>query len=164
MADRAAALLRGEGARVILTRTTSTGVGPCVNVRAAAGNDARADAAISIHADGGPVTGSGFHVIEPSLAPDSGNAAILVPSGRLALDVRAAFRQATGEPYADYIAQQGLIARSDLAGLNLSRVPKIFIECANMRNASDAVHVQDPTWRQQAAAGIADGIARYLEG
>jgi N-acetylmuramoyl-L-alanine amidase len=93
VADRAAILLRDEGARVILTRTTSNGVGPCVNVRAAIGNDAHADAAISIHADGGPVTGSGFHVIEPALAPDGGNAAILAASGRLALDVRAAFQQ-----------------------------------------------------------------------
>ncbi len=162
VADRAAALLRAEGARVILTRGTSTGVGPCVNVRAAIGNFAHADASISIHADGGPATGFGFHVIEPALAPDGGNAAILAPSGRLALDVRAAFTQATGEPFANYIAQQGLIARNDLGGLNLSRVPKVFIECANMRNASDALHVKDPAWRQQAAAGIAAGITRFL--
>ena len=72
VAERAASLLRGEGARVILTRDTSNGVGPCVNVRAAIGNFAHADAAISIHADGGPATGLGFHVIEPSLAPDGG--------------------------------------------------------------------------------------------
>jgi N-acetylmuramoyl-L-alanine amidase len=164
VADRAAILLRDEGARVILTRTTSNGVGPCVNVRAAIGNDAHADAAISIHADGGPVTGSGFHVIEPALAPDGGNAAILAASGRLALDVRAAFQQSTGEPFANYIAQQGLISRDDLGGLNLSRVPKVFIECANMRNPSDALHVTDPGWRQRAAAGVAAGITQFLGG
>jgi N-acetylmuramoyl-L-alanine amidase len=141
VADRAAVLLRQEGARVILTRTTSTGVGPCVNVRAAAGNDAHANAAISIHADGGPATGSGFHVIAPALAPDGGNAA-----------------------FANYVANQGLIARNDLGGLNLSRVPKVFIECANMRNPSDALHVQDPAWRQRAAAGIAAGLTSFLEG
>ena len=163
VADQAAILLRREGARVVLTRTTSTGVGPCVNVRAAIGNDAHADAAISIHADGGPASGFGFHVIEPSLAPDGGNAAIIAPSARLALAVRAAFTQATGEPFANYIAQQGLIARNDLGGLNLSRVPKVFIECANMRNAADALRVTDPAWREKAAEGIADGITRYLE-
>lgn len=164
VADRAAVLLRQEGARVILTRTTSTGVGPCVNVRAAAGNDAHANAAISIHADGGPATGSGFHVIAPALAPDGGNAAILAPSERLALDVRNAFAQGTEEPFANYVANQGLIARNDLGGLNLSRVPKVFIECANMRNPSDALHVQDPAWRQRAAAGIAAGLTSFLEG
>ncbi len=163
VAQRAAVLLRREGARVVLTRTTSTGVGPCVNVRAAIGNEARASAAISIHADGGPASGIGFHVIEPALAPDGGDAAIIAASGRLALAVRAAFLRATGEPYANYIAQQGLIARSDLAGLNLSRVPKVFIECANMRGASDALRVKDPAWREKAAEGIAGGIVRYLQ-
>ncbi len=162
VADRAAALLRREGARVVLTRTTSSGVGPCVNVRAAIGNDAHALAAVSIHADGGPASGFGFHVIEPSLAPDGANAAVLAPSARLALDVRAGFQESTGEPFANYIAQLGLIARNDLGGLNLSRVPKVFIECANMRNPSDAARVEDPGWRQKAAMGIAAGIERFL--
>ena len=111
----------------------------------------------------GPPPGFGFHVIEPALAPDGGNAAIIAPSARLALAVRAAFTQATGEPFANYIAQQGLIARNDLGGLNLSRVPKVFIECANMRNATDALRVKDPAWREKAAEGIAAGITRYLE-
>jgi N-acetylmuramoyl-L-alanine amidase len=163
VAGRAEALLKHLGARVILTRTSSDGVGPCVNVRAAVGNYAHADAAVSIHADGGPATGSGFHIIEPSLAPDGGNAAIIAPSARLAVDVRAAFAEATAEPFADYIAQHGLIARNDLGGLNLSRVPKVFIECANMRNAGDALRVKDPAWREKAAEGIAEGVARYLE-
>ncbi len=162
VADRAALLLRREGARVVLTRTTSMGVGPCVNVRAAIGNDAHANAAISIHADGGAATGSGFHVIAPALAPDGGNAAILAPSKRLAVDVRDAFQRSTGEPFADYVAQSGLITRDDLGGLNLSRVPKVFIECANMRNAADAAHVQDPAWRRRAAEGIVAGLMRYL--
>jgi N-acetylmuramoyl-L-alanine amidase len=158
VALRAAALLRQQGATVSLTRVDSGGVGPCVDQRAAIGNDAHANAAISIHADGGPASGFGFHVIEPALAPNGGDADILAPSARLALDVRSAFADATGEPYANYIAQQGLIARNDLGGLNLSRVPKVVLECANMRNAEDAVRVKDPAWRQRAAAGIAGGI------
>jgi N-acetylmuramoyl-L-alanine amidase len=163
VANRAAARLRLAGARVILTRTNSGGVGPCVNERAAIGNAAHANAAISIHADGGPAGGSGFHVIAPALAPDRGNAAILAPSEQLALDVRSAFARATGEHFADYIAKQGLIARNDLGGLNRSRVPKVFIECANMRNAADALHVKGPAWRQRAAVGVAAGIEKYLE-
>jgi N-acetylmuramoyl-L-alanine amidase len=162
VATRAAALLRQQGATVVLTRTDSRGVGPCIDQRAAIGNAARAAAAISIHADGGPAGGFGFHVIEPALAPDGGNAAIIGPSSRLALLVRSAFSQTTQEPYANYIATQGLIARNDLGGLNLSRIPKVFIECANMRNASDARHVEDPAWRALAADGIARGITDYL--
>ena len=49
-----------------------------------------------------------------------------------------------------------------LAGLNLSRVPAVFIECANMRNATDAAKVSSAAWRQQAAAGIVAGITAFL--
>ena len=57
VATRLAALLDAGGATVVLTRYTDTGVGPCVNTRAAIGNAAGSDAAVSIHGDGGPVGG-----------------------------------------------------------------------------------------------------------
>ncbi len=160
--NRAAVLLRERGATVVLTRMDDNGVGPCIDERARIGNDAHADAAVSVHADGGPENGIGFHVIAPSLSPDGGNAAILAPSARLADAMGASFEQNTGEARADYIAHAGLSFRTDLGGLNLSRVPKVFIECANMRNPIDAAHVSDATWRQRAAQGIADGIIVFL--
>src|ERR1051326_558440 len=52
LAQRLAALLRAAGLTVVLTRTTDSGWGPCIDERAAIGNRARAAAAISIHADG----------------------------------------------------------------------------------------------------------------
>ncbi len=52
--------LRALGATVVLTRTSNTGVGPCVNERAALGNEAGANVAVSIHADGGPPAGRGL--------------------------------------------------------------------------------------------------------
>jgi len=55
-------MLRRDGARIILTRTTNDGWGPCITERAAIGNLAQAAVAISIHADGGPSSGRGFHV------------------------------------------------------------------------------------------------------
>jgi N-acetylmuramoyl-L-alanine amidase len=54
--------------------------------------------------------------------------------------------------------------RTDLGGLNLSTVPKVFIECANMRNAADAARVTSPAFRQRAAVGIAAGITAFLRG
>src|SRR6185503_15696707 len=65
VALRLARILRAAGARVVLTRTTNGGWGPCITTRAAIGNRAHADAAVTIHADGGPATGRGFHVIYP---------------------------------------------------------------------------------------------------
>ena len=83
-------ILRAQGARVVLTRTTDTGWGPCITERAAIGNRAHADAAISIHADGGPASGRGFHVIyPPSIARLTDD--IAAASRRLAVAVRNAF-------------------------------------------------------------------------
>ncbi len=161
VATRAAALLRDRGAEVILTRASDDGVGPCVDERARIGNDAGADAVVSIHADGADAEGSGFHVIEPARSPDGGNVPILADSARLADALRESFA-ATGQHRSDYAGHAGLDVRADLAGLNLSRVPKVFLECANMRNPVDAARVADPAWRQRAAAGIVDGITAYL--
>jgi N-acetylmuramoyl-L-alanine amidase len=47
-------------------------------------------------------------------------------------------------------------------GLNLSDVPKVFIETGNMNNPTDARHLEQPSFRQRAAKAIADGLARYL--
>jgi len=164
VATRAAALLEAEGATVVLTRTSDTGVGPCVDVRAAIGNDAHAAAAVSIHADGGPPSGRGFTVItpEPVVSSISDNTAIVGPSDQLGSDLVSAFGADTGEPPSDYYGQNGLIARNDLGGLNLSTVPKVLIECANMKNPTDAALTESPTWRQQAAQGISDGITAFV--
>ena len=163
VADRAAAILRGLGATVILTRYTNTGVGPCINVRAAIGNRAHADAAISIHADGGPAGGVGFQIIRPG---DIGaNHAIIARSDVLAAAMHAAFHSVTNEPFATYVGGgTGYTTRTNLGGLNLSTVPKVFIECANMRGAADAARVTSPAWRQLAARGIAAGLEAYLLG
>ena len=78
VATRLATLLTAGGATVVLTRSTDTGVGPCVDVRAAIGNLAGSDAAISIHGDGGP-TGGGD---SPSTCPcrSSARSATTAPS------------------------------------------------------------------------------------
>ena len=161
VAIRLARLLRAEGAKVVLTRTSDHGVGPCITQRAALGNQVHADAAISIHADGGPPGGSGFDVIEPGLVPGYTNA-IVGPSARLGRDLRNAFHRITGEPYANYVGQNAIDVRTDLGGLNLSQVPKVFVECANMRNAADAARLTSPAWRQRAAVALAAGFTKFL--
>ena len=161
---RARALLEARGATVVFTQDGDKPWGPCIDERARAGNTAHADAAVSVHGDGGPASGSGFHVIMPArvTAGRADTSGIVASSHRLGLLLRDSFKAATGEPYADYIASQGLDTRSDLGGLNLSAVPKVFIECGNMRNAGDAKRMTDPQWRQQAAQGIADALTAYL--
>jgi len=158
---RLARVLRARGARVVLTRTSNAGWGPCITRRAAIGNAAHADAAVSVHADGGPSSGRGFHVIYPpsirGLTDD-----ISVASHRLALAVRGAFRRGTGEPYSTYAGRAALDVRSDLGGLNLSDVPKVFVETANMRNAWDAARLRSAAYRQREAVALANGIEAFL--
>ncbi|HEY7135191.1 MAG TPA: N-acetylmuramoyl-L-alanine amidase [Acidimicrobiia bacterium] len=160
---RLAAILRAAGAHVVLTRTTDDGWGPCIDERAAIGNRAHAAVAISIHADGGPAGGRGFHVNYPTVVRGYTDD-IAAASYRLALDVRAAYASGTGMPPADYIGSGGLLARSDFGGLNLSDVPKVLFETANMRNATDAALVESPPFRQRAAQAIAAGLAAFLAG
>lgn len=156
-------MLTAAGAHIVLTRTTDTGVGPCVPERAAIGNRAQADVAIYIHADGNTSsTARGFHVIAPKLLPGLTDD-VYAPSKRLSLDVRDAF-DATGSPRSNYAGANGLIERDDLGGLRLSDVPKVFIETGNMRNPSDVTKLESPLWRQGAANALAGGLARYLSG
>ena len=129
--------------------------------RARIGNREQADAAVSIHADGGPSGGRGFHVIRPSridgLTDDIHDA-----SRRLGRVMRAAYEQRTGLPRATYAGGDGLVARGDLGGLRLSDVPKVFVETANMRNAADARKVESRRFRKRIARGIAEGVIRFL--
>ncbi|MBV2365945.1 N-acetylmuramoyl-L-alanine amidase [Streptomonospora nanhaiensis] len=155
--------LEADGAEVVLTREDNTGVGPCVDERAEIGNDAGADAAVSIHADGGPPSGRGFHVIAPGVLTGYTDD-IAEPSRRLAADLRDAFEDGTGQPRADYIAEEGLDERTDLGGLNMSDVPKVFLEAGNMSNPTDAENLADPGWQADAADAIAAGVSRFLTG
>lgn len=161
VAKRLTKRLRALGATTVLTRKNDTGVGPCVNRRATIGNNAKADAAISIHADGAPASGRGFHVIMPTRTNDV-TASVAAGAKRLGLDVRNAYRSGTGTPFSTYRGHNGLDTRSDLGGLNLSKVPKVFIECGNMRNSGEAAQMSDAHFRQRAADALARGISAYL--
>ena len=156
-----AADLRAQGATVILTRTSNTGVGPCVTERAAIGNDAHADVALSIHADGGPPGGRGFAILEP--VADGPNDGVIGSSAAFGTDLRDSFLAGTGEPVSNYDGTDGIEPRDDLGGINLTTVPKVFIECANMRNAVDAALVVSPAWQEQAATAIDSGISAFLQ-
>jgi N-acetylmuramoyl-L-alanine amidase len=153
--------LRRDGARVVMTRAGNDGVGPCVNRRAAIINDAGADVAVDIHADGGPASGRGFTILEPEAVGP--NDKVISASARFGGDLRQAMLTGTTMPESDYTGSDGVMLRDDLAGLNLTTVPKVLIECGNMRNAIDAGLLVTARYQQQAAAAIAAAIVTYLE-
>jgi N-acetylmuramoyl-L-alanine amidase len=152
--------LRADGARVVMTRSSNNGVGPCVTTRAQIIDRAHADVAVDIHADGGPVSGRGFTVLEP--VADGPNDRVIRASVRFGADVKAAMLAHTSMPTSDYYGVSGIIFRDDLAGLNLTTVPKILIECGNMRNATDAALLVQPRFQREIARALLAAILKFL--
>lgn len=160
-------LLEKQGATVEFTQDGDRPWGPCVDERAQIGNKLHADAVVSVHADGSGAGNRGFHVIMPGKvkAGSADTTPIVAPSKELGERIAGTFLRATGSAPSNYIGGgTGLDTRKDLGGLNLSTVPKVFIECGNMRDAKDAALLTSGAWRQKAAQGISDGIVGFLRG
>ena len=152
--------LMRDGAHVIMTRTSNTGVGPCVNRRAEIINAAHADVAVDIHADGAAASGRGFTILEPvAVGP---NDAVIGASQRFGGDVRQAMLADTAMPESNYEGVAGSMPRDDLAGLNLTTVPKVLIECGNMRNAVDASLLVTARFQRRVASALATAIVAFL--
>lgn len=158
LAQRVRTRLEAAGARVVLTRPSDDGVGPCVDVRGRAGQEAGADLMVSLHADGSAAPDHGFHVAysSPPLNPIQAG-----PAVTLATDLRDGL-VAGGFPVSDYIGRDGLSPRPDLGGLNFATVPAALVECGNMRNADEAAVLSSPEGRDRYAAAIAQGVERFL--
>lgn len=152
-----------DGATVVMTRNTNNGKGPCVTTRSLIINKARANVAVDIHADGAYCTDRpcrGFAVLEP--VNDGPNQHVIASSARLGADIRAAMLAGTPMPVSDYDGRNGITHRDDLAGLNLTTVPKILIEVGNMKNATDARLLTSAAFQQQVARALLAAIIRFL--
>jgi N-acetylmuramoyl-L-alanine amidase len=152
--------LNALGARTEMSRNDDNSVGPCVDQRAALANAMHPDAIVSIHADGGPPTGHGFHVnySSPPL-----NAAQGGPAVKLAQVMDDSLASAGLQP-SNYIGADGLYGRADLAGLNLAEFPAVLVELGNMKNVDDAARMQSADGRAKYAAAVTEGIIAYLSG
>ncbi|WP_189872285.1 N-acetylmuramoyl-L-alanine amidase [Streptomyces bluensis] len=165
VARRARKILEEQGATVKFTQDGNRPWGPCVDERARIGNEAHADAVVSVHADGSGAGNRGFHVILPGAVHEGAadTRPIVAPSRDLGERVAGRFVRNTGSAPSNYIGDgTGLVTRKDLGGLNLSTVPKVFIECGNMRDSKDAALLTSGAWRQKAAQGISEGIVSFV--
>ena len=150
------------GARVVMTRTGNRGLGPCVDTRSRILNRAHANVSIDIHADYGRLSGRGFTVLEP--VADGPNNKVIGSSRRFGHDVHAMMLRDTALRVSDYYGRDGYISRSDLAGLNLTTMPKVLVETGNMHNAADAALLVSPKVQRAVATALAAAIARFLAG
>ena len=148
-----------DGARVVMTRSTGNGIGPCVNRRSFIINGGHANVAVDIHADGAPSWGRGFAILEP--VADGPNDKVIASSARLGADIRAAMLSGTKMPASNYDGTNGINHRDDLAGLNLTRVPKILIEVGNMKSPADARMLTSGKFQQQVAGALLAAIIRF---
>jgi N-acetylmuramoyl-L-alanine amidase len=150
--------LTALGVRTAMSRGNDNALGPCVDERAAMANALHPDAIVSIHADGGPATGRGFHVNYSSPPLNQAQAGPSVQFAKIMKDQL----QTSGLLPANYIGQGGLYPRSDLTGLNLAQYPSILVEMGNMKNPADAALIESPDGRQKYADAVVRGIAGFL--
>ncbi|GBG35932.1 N-acetylmuramoyl-L-alanine amidase [Mycobacterium montefiorense] len=155
---RVRAALTALGVRTALSRGNDNALGPCVDERANMANSLRPNAILSIHADGGPSSGRGFHVNYSAPPLNQVQAGPSVQYARIMRDQMAA----AGIPPATYIGQNGLYGRSDLTGLNLAQYPSILVECGNMKNPVDSALMESADGRQKYADALVRGVAGFL--
>ena len=158
--------LAGGGRESDLTQNGKHRYGPCINSASCYRQPGGAPTRQSpFTRTAGLQTATVSRSLVPVLVqnPSADNSMIIEPSRDLADALLTHFaavdRPGHGPPTS---ALAGIQPRSDLGGLNCSTVPKVFIECANMRNAADAAKVTDEHWRQAAARGIAQSIAAFI--
>ncbi len=160
VARRVKARLEALGATVYMTRTSDTGVGPCVDVRGRFGAAVNASLMVSIHANGAARSDKGFFVMRPGLVRGY-TEDIMAGSLKLARALRTGLL-GVSVPIANYYTSTGIKKRTDLAGLTLSDVPAVMLELGNMKNPSDARRMKLSTGRDRYANGIVAGIRVYL--
>jgi len=160
VALRVKARLEALGATVYLTRTSDTGVGPCVDVRGRFGTKMHAQLTVAIHADGSASSHRGFYVMRPGLVRGYTDD-IYSRSATLATAVRAGLLRA-GLPIANYYTTTGIRTRTDFATFNLSDIPTVMVELGNMKNAGDAGRMKSSTGRDRYASGLVAGIRIFL--
>ncbi|HTI73436.1 MAG TPA: Rv3717 family N-acetylmuramoyl-L-alanine amidase [Mycobacterium sp.] len=150
--------LTALGVRTAMSRGNDTALGPCVDERAAMANALQPNAVVSIHGDGGPATGRGFHVLYSSPPLNQTQAG---PSVQFAQTMRDQLA-ASGFVPSTYTGSNGLDPRSDIAGLNLAQYPSILVELGNMKNPVDSGLMKTPEGQQKYADAVVRGIAGFL--
>ncbi|MEE4021840.1 N-acetylmuramoyl-L-alanine amidase [Gordonia sp. PKS22-38] len=162
--------LESQGARVVLSRPDDTGWGGCVDQRAAAASRSGAAVAVSLHADsttrGADESKMGFHMIVPALPiPDAAADRAQAGDGRKASEtMRDAFVKAGFAP-ANYAGvKDGIQTRSDIAAVNLTTVPAVFIEMGNLSNPQEAAALSGKDGQLKYAMAITDGILNHVRG
>jgi N-acetylmuramoyl-L-alanine amidase len=111
-----------------------------------------------VHADGGPSTGRGFHVIAPAYY--KGYTDDHYRASRVLANAMVSGMRSRGFPRSTYLSSV-IQVRKDQGGLNTSDIPIVTVETLNMRNAADARLATSAAGRLKVALGLYAGILSY---
>lgn len=146
--------LQSAGVSVVMTRERAD-VNLSNRERAEIANKARAGLFLRIHADGSTNAAlQGISVLYPG--SNAWTAPIRDGSLRAARLIKSTTVAATGRP------DRGLVARSDLTGFNWSKVPAILIEVGFLSNPEEDRLLNQASFQDKLATGIAAGVVDYL--
>ena len=154
-------LLEARGAKVVMTRSTNSrdDWGPCTWDRAAIATKAKADAMISIHADGAPSSSKGFFAIVPTVIKGYTDD-VVHADRRLSTDMVAGMK-AAGAPPSNYMRDQIMVS-SIMTTINLSDVPTTIVELGNMRNSREAQRMSTKAGQAQYAQWLLAGLEHHF--
>ncbi|WP_394265946.1 N-acetylmuramoyl-L-alanine amidase [Anaerotignum sp.] len=138
--------LQGSGIKVYMTRNSD--VYPENSTRAKTANDV-ADLMVSIHMNSGPETANGTETLYQVHANDNG---ARLTSKQLAEILQGKMVSATGN------TNRGAKLWTDVLILNRTTVPAVIVEVIFITNTGDALKISNPTYQDQVAQAIADGI------
>lgn len=151
---RLAAILREQGARVEMSRTTDATVG--LNQRPYSANEINADAFISIHTDS-----------FTSSAAQGTSTYFYAPSSRQHLYDQRSNRKQLAESIHQFmvsdldIPDRG-VREANFAVLRESKMPAVLVETAFISNPEEERLLADANFRQRIAEAIAKGINSYF--
>ncbi|MDO5746671.1 MAG: N-acetylmuramoyl-L-alanine amidase [Actinomycetaceae bacterium] len=157
VAQRLKAKLEAAGAKVVMTRNNDSAAGPCVDERGKM--SAQADVVVSIHANGttNPAVKGYFALVSsPPLNEAQGQ-----PSVDLAQSIMSALAAQGFAASPNY--PQGLMKRSDIAGLNFSVKPAVMMELGEMRNPEEAAVMKTEAGRERYAVALFNGLADWAK-
>lgn len=151
IAQKIAQKLQGSGIKVYMTRDSD--VYPENSTRAKTANDI-ADLMVSIHMNSGPETANGTETLYQVHANDNG---ARLTSKQLAEILQGKVVSATGN------TNRGAKLWTDVLILNRTTVPAVIVEVIFITNTGDALKISNPTYQDQVAQAIADGIQEAVK-
>lgn len=148
--------LEAQGYDVIMTRENNkTAISNAE--RAELANDAGADIAVRIHANGSESTSANGALVLIGSAENPYVGSLYEESQSLAEKVLNAYCSSTG------MKNLGVQTNDTMTGINWSKIPVIILEMGFMTNEQDDMNMADDGYREKMADGIVNGINAYYE-